>query len=70
MQEGGARAIRTTHVGSLPRASDLVPLLLARDHGEDYDAAAFDRRVRSAVDELVAKQEAAGVSIVSDGEQG
>lgn len=62
--------IRTTHVGSLPRGPELVPLLLARDHGEPYDAAEFDRVVQAAVDEAVAAQVAAGVSIVSDGELG
>jgi 5-methyltetrahydropteroyltriglutamate--homocysteine methyltransferase len=62
--------IRTTHVGSLPRGPELVPLLLARDHGEPYDADEFDRVVQVAVDDAVAKQVAAGVSIVSDGELG
>jgi 5-methyltetrahydropteroyltriglutamate--homocysteine methyltransferase len=64
------RPILTTHVGSLPRGNELVPLLLARDHGEPYDAEAFDRLVQAAVDEAVAKQEVAGVSIASDGELG
>jgi 5-methyltetrahydropteroyltriglutamate--homocysteine methyltransferase len=62
--------ILTTHVGSLPRGNELVPLLLARDHGKPYDAAAFDRLVQAAVVDAVAKQEDAGVSIVSDGELG
>src|SRR6187455_917015 len=62
--------IATTHVGSLPRGPELVPLLLARDHGEAYDAAEFDRLVQSAVDEAVRKQVEAGVSVVSDGELG
>ena len=62
--------IRTTHVGSLPRGPELVPLLLARDKGEPYDAEEFDRKVQEAVDEAVEKQVAAGVSIVSDGELG
>jgi 5-methyltetrahydropteroyltriglutamate--homocysteine methyltransferase len=48
----------------------LVPLLLARDHGKPYDANAFDKLVQAAVDDAVARQEAAGVSIVSDGELG
>jgi len=60
----------TTHVGSLPRGSELTPLLLARDHGKPYDAEAFDRLVQAAVDEAVSRQDAAGVSIVSDGELG
>jgi 5-methyltetrahydropteroyltriglutamate--homocysteine methyltransferase len=64
------RPILTTHVGSLPRGNELVPLLLARDHGQSYDAEAFDRLVQAAVNEAVAKQEAAGVSIASDGELG
>src|SRR5262249_58849672 len=64
------RDILTTHVGSLPRGKELTPLLLARDHGEPYDAAAFEQLVQAAVAEAVAKQEAAGVSIVSDGELG
>src|ERR1700684_2565319 len=62
--------ILTTHVGSLPRGNELVPLLLARDHGKPYDAAVFDRTVGAAVVDAVAKQEASGVSIVSDGELG
>jgi 5-methyltetrahydropteroyltriglutamate--homocysteine methyltransferase len=63
-------AIATTHVGSLPRGPELVPLLLARDHGEPYDAVEFDRRVQAAVDEAVRLQLEAGVTIVSDGELG
>ena len=62
--------IKTTHVGSLPRGPELVPLLLARDRGEAYDAAEFDRVVQAAVDDAVARQVAAGVSVVSDGELG
>jgi len=64
------QSILTTHVGSLPRGNELVPLLLARDHGRPYDAEAFDRLVQTAVNDAVAKQEAAGVSIASDGELG
>ncbi len=63
-------AIATTHVGSLPRGDTLTPLLLARDAGEPYDAAEFDRVVQSAVDEAVQAQVEAGVTIVSDGELG
>jgi 5-methyltetrahydropteroyltriglutamate--homocysteine methyltransferase len=62
--------IETTHVGSLPRSDALVPLLLARDRGEPYDAAEFDRVVQHAIDEAVVSQIDAGVSIVSDGELG
>ena len=48
------REIPTTHVGSLPRGSELVPLLLARDHGEPHDAAALERLVQAAVEDAVA----------------
>ncbi|MEN7537776.1 cobalamin-independent methionine synthase II family protein [Aurantiacibacter flavus] len=62
--------IKTSHVGSLPRGPELVPLLLARDKGEPYDAEEFDRLVLAAVTEAVRQQVAAGVSVVSDGEIG
>lgn len=62
--------IHTTHVGSLPRGGELTPLLLARDHGEAYDAAEFDRVVQAAVDAGVKAQVENGVTIVSDGELG
>ena len=62
--------IKTTHVGSLPRGPELVPLLLARHKGEAYDETEFDRVVQAAVDEAVARQVEAGVSVVSDGELG
>lgn len=65
-----AVTIATTHVGSLPRGPELTPLLLARDHGDPYDAEAFDTAVQSAVDVAVQKQIEAGVSIISDGELG
>jgi len=60
--------ILTTHVGSLPRPHDLLDLMkekLAGRQGEKYD-----QRVRSAVAESVKKQVAAGIDIVTDGEQG
>lgn len=60
--------ILTTHVGSLPRSQEVVDFIFAREHGKDYDSAAFDACMTSAVDETVQKQVAAGVDIVSDGE--
>jgi 5-methyltetrahydropteroyltriglutamate--homocysteine methyltransferase len=62
--------IATTHVGSLPRSNELVPLLLARDRGEVYDAAEFDRTVQAAINTAVDEQISAGVTYVSDGELG
>jgi len=60
--------ILTTHVGSLPRTQKVVDFIFARENGDDYDAAAFDTAMTQAVDDTVAKQVAAGVDIVSDGE--
>jgi 5-methyltetrahydropteroyltriglutamate--homocysteine methyltransferase len=61
--------ILTTHVGSLPRPDDLVALL--RQHDAAGSAAeALAARARSAVDDAVRAQVAAGIDIVNDGEQG
>lgn len=62
------RQIKTTHVGSLPRAQDVVDFIFARENGQDYDQAAFDACMTAAVSATVARQVAAGVDIVSDGE--
>ncbi len=62
--------IEVTHVGSLPRGEQLTRLLLAKDRGEIYDVNQFERVVQTAIDDCVDNQIAAGVTIVSDGEQG
>ena len=64
-----AQRILTTHVGSLPRAQAVVDLLAKKEGGEPYDAGEFDRVMAAAVREVVARQHACGVDIVSDGEQ-
>ncbi|MEM7111936.1 MAG: cobalamin-independent methionine synthase II family protein [Chloroflexota bacterium] len=60
--------ILTTHVGSLPRPSDLIPLLQAKDDEQPHDAAFLEQSIVAAVDSMVQKQVASGVDIVSDGE--
>ena len=60
--------ILTTHVGSLPRPDDLIPLLQARDGGQPYDQAALDGRVARAVDEVARKQAELGTDVINDGE--
>ncbi|WP_193142729.1 cobalamin-independent methionine synthase II family protein [Meridianimarinicoccus sp. MJW13] len=60
--------ILTTHVGSLPRTQTVVDFIFARERGTDYDPAEFDAAMTQAVDDTVAKQVAAGIDIVSDGE--
>ena len=60
--------IATTHVGSLPRTQEVVDFIFAREKETPYDQAEFDACMTAAVDITVAKQVAAGVDIVSDGE--
>jgi len=60
--------ILTTHVGSLPRPQPLVELLIKKDRNEPYDAAEFAALVRQAVADIVARQVAIGIDVVSDGE--
>ena len=60
--------ILTTHVGSLPRPDDLIQIMFAKEEGIPVDPNALGERVRSAVDEIVSKQIAAGINIVNDGE--
>jgi 5-methyltetrahydropteroyltriglutamate--homocysteine methyltransferase len=61
-------SLDATHVGSLPRSQDVVDFLFARERGEDYDVAAFDTCMDAAVLDIVGRQKAAGLDIVSDGE--
>ena len=62
--------ILTTHVGSLPRPPDLLGLLEARETGREFDQTAFEARLAIAVRDIVAKQVAAGIDSVCDGELG
>ncbi len=67
MQESRDR-ILTTHVGSLPRPDDLVPLLQAKDAGNDYDRASFAEQVARSVESIIRKQADIGLDVVNDGE--
>ena len=60
--------VLTTHVGSLPRSQEVVDFIFAREHGNDYDSAAFDACMTRSVSDTVRKQAEAGIDIVSDGE--
>src|SRR5215467_15662151 len=60
--------ILTTHVGSLPRPQDVVDFLFAEDRGEPFDAQEYDKTLRRAVADVIARQSEAGIDIVSDGE--
>ncbi len=58
----------TTHTGSLPRPEDLIRMMYAKEEGVPVDPAALERRVASAVEEVVRKQAEAGIDVVNDGE--
>ena len=60
--------ILTTHVGSLPRSQAVTDVLFDREHGTITDSAAAARVVADATEEVVRRQVAAGVDVVSDGE--
>jgi 5-methyltetrahydropteroyltriglutamate--homocysteine methyltransferase len=60
--------ILTTHTGSLPRPKALIDVILRREQGETIDAASFEAATANAVNEVVARQVAAGIDVVSDGE--
>ena len=60
--------IYTTHVGSLPRPRPLLELLRRRAQGETVVAEALQTLLRESVRDAVAKQAAAGIDYVSDGE--
>jgi len=64
------KSIDVTHVGSLPRGPELARLLLARDHGDEYDRDAFERIAQQSIVEAVRKQVECGVNVISDGELG
>ncbi|HEY1708174.1 MAG TPA: cobalamin-independent methionine synthase II family protein [Rhizomicrobium sp.] len=61
--------ILTTHVGSLPRAPALTELLVRQERGEPVDRETLHTAMRDSVNDVVAKQVAAGIDIVNDGEQ-
>jgi 5-methyltetrahydropteroyltriglutamate--homocysteine methyltransferase len=60
--------ILTTHVGSLPRPPGIVDFLMKKEKGEAYDRAAYDAAMAAAVAEVVKRQAAVGLDVVSDGE--
>jgi len=53
----------------LTRPKDLLEMTRSKLNGEPYDAAAYDARISSSIDELVAKQVDCGVDVINDGEQ-
>jgi 5-methyltetrahydropteroyltriglutamate--homocysteine methyltransferase len=66
----GDNRIKTTHVGSLIRPDDVVAIMRRLDKGEQVDPAERQAALEKGVREVVRRQRAAGIDIVSDGEFG
>ncbi len=64
------RRILTTHAGSLIRPPELLNYLRAKQGGQAYDDAAYQRCLKDGVAAVVRRQAEAGVDVVSDGEFG
>jgi len=64
----GTDRILTTHVGSLPRSQAVTDVLFARERGDTVDARADAAVITDAVAEVVRRQVAIGIDVVSDGE--
>ena len=62
--------ILTTHTGSLPRTPQLQELLREREDQREFDPGAFAAGVCAGVAEVVGRQQAIGLDVVNDGEQG
>jgi 5-methyltetrahydropteroyltriglutamate--homocysteine methyltransferase len=63
-----ADRILTTHIGSLPRPVELLDAMKARLAGRGGEEGTYDALVRRSVQEIVDRQIACGLDIVSDGE--
>jgi 5-methyltetrahydropteroyltriglutamate--homocysteine methyltransferase len=62
--------ILTTHCGSLPRQTErLSDLLLDQEDGKSIDEAALEKEIDAGITAVVREQTAAGIDIISDGEQ-
>ena len=60
--------ILTTHVGSLPRAPELLAMLGQIETGADVDRGEFQALCLDGLKEIVREQAAAGIDIAGDGE--
>lgn len=61
-------AIRTTHVGSLPRSALVADLLFGAEKGLPFEPAAWQRVMDEGTATILARQKQAGIDIPSDGE--
>ena len=57
--------ILTTHAGSLPRPDELADMIWARLDGQEVDETALQEQIEAGVTDVVAKQRAAGIDLIS-----
>src|SRR6185295_1493996 len=62
--------ILTTHVGSLIRPEPLRAFLREKEAGQAFDQAAYAQCLKNSVAEVVRRQAAIGIDVISDGEFG
>ena len=62
------KRILTTHAGSLPRPTDLLAMLAAKEDGHPVDETKRAARLPGAVKEIVQKQIELGIDVIDDGE--
>ena len=62
--------ILTTRAGSLPRPDDVARMLYDVLDDKPVDQVVLDARVRSAIAEVVGRQQKVGIDVISDGELG
>ena len=60
--------IQTTHIGSLPRPHALLDLMKAKFNGQPFDEKQYEELLTKSVFDVVQKQVACGIDIVTDGE--
>ena len=66
--KSSSERILTTHVGSLPRSKAVTDGVFAKENEQPYNEQELASTIASAVNDVVAKQVAVGVDVVSDGE--
>ena len=66
--KSSSERILTTHVGSLPRSKAVTDGVFAKENEQPYNEQELASTIASAVNDVVAKQVAVGVDLVSDGE--
>jgi len=66
--QGNKDRILTTHVGSLPRTVDVLDAMKAKLTDGNYNESDYQAHISAGVENIVKKQAALGIDVVTDGE--